>query len=55
MFVDAVSMTPNLFGEVEMELDGGGRALERTVKRESTQLERNRVDIILSVSSIEPA
>ena len=46
-------MTPNLFEALEIELDGGGRALERTVKSESAQLARQRFDFILPVSSIE--
>ena len=53
LFVAPVSMTPNLFEESEIEVDGGGRALDRTVKSDSTQFARKRVDIILPVRCIE--
>ena len=43
----------NLFEELDIGFDGGGRALERTVKSESTQLVRERVDIILLVRCID--
>ena len=45
-------MTPNLCEELEIKI-GGGRALERRVKSESTHLARKRVDIILRVRCIE--
>ena len=53
LFVAPVSMTRKLFEVLEIEVDGGGRALDRMMKSDSTQLPRKRMDTILPVRCIE--